>query len=1007
MNVLQRSVSAVLFALTLMPAAALAQSSGIAGVVTDESGAVMPGVTVEAASPALIEGTRSATTDGSGRYAVTELRPGAYTVTFTLTGFSAIKREGIELTTSFTANVNAQMHLGSVTETIVVSGASPIVDVQNVVKQRLVDRDVVDALPTGKSWSQLGVVTVGVSSTLADVGGSAGENQNPLSAHGGSLNDKVIDMDGMRLGLLGTAGGAYASTGLSANDASTQELSFEIGASSAETTGGGVRVNVIPKDGGNTFSGLLFGNFANHAMNSDNFTGRAKFANTTVVTPDFVNQVYDTSAALGGPIVKDRLWFFTAHRQWGAEYYRADAYYEVNPIDYLWDYRPGGLTPDADHRVYDDQQLQSHNARLTWQANANNKISGYFDIQPRCTCHWLSSSTRSAEASGIQRLKPNWQGTLTYNSVINPRMLFSSGIGTMNSRWTQLAQTDGVPIDPATGLPTTAGYAVYDLAYGLTYRSIGTPGIDQRTNYSSTRSARASLSYVTGSHTAKFGFGLVSGPLRIATFMGPASNDSTLAFLNQVPYALVRYATPTLQKTNLDADLGVFATDQWRVHRLTVNAGLRFDWLKASVPAQHFDAGTWVPARDYPAIKNVPNWKDLNPRLGVVYDVFGSGKTALKASLNRYVAEESTFTAQANNPVVTSRYASLQGWSDLNGDYQPQANELFGPQLPLPGQPGGAGAVGSSLPTTRYDPSVLTGWGKRRNNWEVSAGIQQELLPRVSADVTYYRRSQGNFISTDNLAVSNTDYQQFCVTAPSDPRLPSPGAVLCGNYDLTPAAAARLTDNVVGFNDASKQHSEVWNGADISLSARLGSSSNPTYLAGGLSTGRTAYSNCGVVDNPGLFTGTLNVIGEVTSGYCEWKTNFLTQLKFTGVHTFPWDIQASGTFQSSPGPMVRATFNATSANTTLGRPLAGYVTYPVELIEPGTQYGDRLNQLDLRFAKIFKMGGKRRLKGMFDIYNSLNANPVVTQNNTFGPLWLKPQQILVGRLLKVGAQFDF
>ena len=183
-----------------------------------------------------------------------------------------------------------------------------------------------------------------------------------------------------------------------------------------------------------------------------------------------------------------------------------------------------------------------------------------------------------------------------------------------------------------------------------------------------------------------------------------------------------------------------------------------------------------------------------------------------------------------------------------------------------------------------------------------------------------------------------------------------------------------------------------------------------TFVSGGVSSGKTSFSNCTAIDNPGLFSATTNLLGNLNSRDCEWSTTYRTQVKLAIVHTFWKDIQASATFQSNPGPMVRAIWNATNAVVapSLGRNLAGYPSgYPIELIDIGTQYGDRLNQLDLRFAKQFKLTARRRVQAMVDIYNALNANPVVSFNTTYGPTWLTPTQILVGRFVKVGARFEF
>src|SRR5215469_13044252 len=176
---------ATVLASVIAPRSSFAQATGIAGVVKDTSGAVLPGVVVEAASPALIERTRSATTDAQGQYKILDLRPGTYTVTFTLPGFATVKREGIELPAQFTATVNADLRIGTLEETVVVNADSPVVDVQNVVRRQVVNQDVIATMPTSKNWSTIGIMTVGVYSNQNDVGGSAGEHQNQLKAHGG------------------------------------------------------------------------------------------------------------------------------------------------------------------------------------------------------------------------------------------------------------------------------------------------------------------------------------------------------------------------------------------------------------------------------------------------------------------------------------------------------------------------------------------------------------------------------------------------------------------------------------------------------------------------------------------------------------------------------------------------------------------------------------------------------------------------------------------------------
>src|SRR5438105_1976981 len=259
-------------ALLMLPVAAFAQTSAVAGTVKDTSGAVLPGVTVEAASPALIERVRSAVSDGNGQYKIEALRPGTYTVTFTLPGFSVVKRENIELTSDFTATINADMKVGALEETITVSAESPVVDVQNITTRTVMTRDVLDTIPTGRNIPAVSIMMPGTAISLGgggalsrDVGGSGNLQQSPLQYRGSA--DTVQTVEGMRLNNL-CANGAYS--GVSWNDQSSQETSYVTGADSAEMGQGGMRVNMVPKDGGNSFKGVIFGNYADGAWASDN-----------------------------------------------------------------------------------------------------------------------------------------------------------------------------------------------------------------------------------------------------------------------------------------------------------------------------------------------------------------------------------------------------------------------------------------------------------------------------------------------------------------------------------------------------------------------------------------------------------------------------------------------------------------------------------------------------------------------------------------------------------------
>jgi carboxypeptidase family protein len=957
-----------------------AQTGSIAGVVKDATGAIMPGVTVEASSPALIEQTRSVTTDDKGQYKIIDLRPGVYEVTFTLPGFNIVKREGIELTTQFTAVVNAEMRVGAISETVTVTGESPVVDTQRVQQVKVMTRDVIDAVPTGKTFQNIGVlvpgVTIGAGGTGAtpyDVGGSSGEQQVQMAIHGGATADMVVQMDGMRFNNL-CGSGSY--TGVSGNDAGVEQISFETGAISAEMGTGGIRVNLIPKEGGNAFKGTFFLNGTNQSFQSNNLTDSLQSQGLFAVNK--IKRVWDVNGSLGGPIARNKLWFYFASRYWGLDKFPADSFYDA-------DARYFAFAQDRTRQGVDDSWNLSNATRLTWQVTPRNKITAYVDIQDRKTGHWFVGQggifgLTTPEASWIQRTPINHLLQAKWTSTASSRMLIEAGMSVYDQEYTRWPQP-GV---------TTDTLSVRDNATGR--RINAAPYYSE--HYSTLRTYTAAMSYVTGSHAMKVGMNLSEGPRHE---VARVNQDMTLVFSGATAVQAILTASPRDAHERLNADMGIYAQDQWTVNRLTVNAGIRFDYLNAKLEDQHFPAGTFVPARDLGAITNLPSWKDLGPRLGLAYDLFGNGKTAFKTSFSRYVASQTVGFASQFNPLggtVTGAGFSGTGadtrvWTDPNGDKIVQLSELGATSNPL---------FGTTFLATTPAADVAKGWFKRGNNWEYSASAQHEIFPQVAVGAAYFRRWFGNFTHTDALGVGPSDYTPYCITAPSDSRIgPLSGQPVCGLFDVSATARPLLSVNrVVDFADSSKR-SQVFNGIDLTVSARK----DKLLLAGGTSTGRTATKNCETFDSPDV-------------RFCENTPPFLTQVKVLGSYTLPYDVQISGTFQSIPGPALQASWSITSAianagPTPLGRNLSAN-SATVTLIEPNTMFGDRLNQFDMRFARIFKMN-RYRFQGMVDIYNVFNKSAVLAYNTTFSTAptseWLHPTDVLQGRLIKIGGQLTF
>src|SRR2546426_243845 len=316
----QRIACAVLIAsCTIAATSAWAQTAGsgtIAGAVTDSSGAVLPGVTVEASSPALIEKVHTAITDGQGQYSLVDLRPGEYTVTFTLAGFSVVRREGLALNAGITLAVNGVLRVGTVEETVTVTGATPVVDVQGVRSQAILTREVVDALPTSTGNFMYASLTLGARLTVGqqDVGGNQGENFTNFVVHGGHSSDSRIVQEGLPMQTLEAGAGGRRNK---VNELAVQETTLETSGMSADSETGGGQENIIPKEGGNKLALSVKAAYTNGDLQSDNLNDALRARG--VRTPPNVKSIYDYGVGLGGAVARDKLWFFTAHRWWGAQ----------------------------------------------------------------------------------------------------------------------------------------------------------------------------------------------------------------------------------------------------------------------------------------------------------------------------------------------------------------------------------------------------------------------------------------------------------------------------------------------------------------------------------------------------------------------------------------------------------------------------------------------------------------------------------------------------------------
>ena len=349
--------------LVLVSAVSAAAQSSIAGVVTDGTGAVLPGVVVEARSPVLIEQVKAGVTDGQGQYRIVDLRPGTYAVTFSLAGFSNVLRDGITLESNFVAKIDAVLKIGSIEETITVTGAAPVVDVQSSQRREVLTSEVMDTLPTGRTFSTLAKALPAVAGQAADVGGStSSEFRGGVSAYGGPGEQILIDGMSMSPGQ-----GDGSQTVLFLNHGTVQEYVYQINGASAEFQTGGVQISMIPKTGGNRFAGTGVAIYSNKSLQTLNASAE-QLAAGLPASPG-IDNIYDLNLSVGGPVRKDRIWFFASYRRWAA-----------NPrLPMLHD---GKLGP-AGTQLVDKNLNTSTGVRLTAQVTPRNKVTVYYDSVPR------------------------------------------------------------------------------------------------------------------------------------------------------------------------------------------------------------------------------------------------------------------------------------------------------------------------------------------------------------------------------------------------------------------------------------------------------------------------------------------------------------------------------------------------------------------------------------------------------------------------------------------------
>jgi hypothetical protein len=1119
------------------PTASGQELASIAGVVKDTSGGVLPGVTVEIASPALIEKVRTTTTDANGAYRVAGLPVGTYTVTFVLTSFNSVQHSNVLLSSGLTAAVNAELGVGNLREAVVVEAQAATIDVQSARQVTVFSGDDLKDLPAVRNVSNLMNLVPGITMQTGLINSAGGvcvggvgvwcsPNVYSFNAHSSQL-----DADGLRQGrlmvdgmVLNTASNTVTGVigGYIADVTNAQEVSFSLSGALGESETGGTSINIVPRTGGNRYAGTYYTHYTQKEWfdkNDGTHKGNPVTGAPAAQAQHIIHE-HDVTGSFGGPIRRDALWFYATARTQRKE---------ASTADRLWPNRNSGIwgknyQPDRSVEPLNYMNMWNNaSTRITWQAKGNNKFNLFWDEQDSCQdpCGGSVATFWSPESQWSVHTYPNRVNQLRWTNPFTNRILLEGGwtYTTQHYNFTKHRYYENPQDIPriqesgtTVGLDETA--TRFNNGQSVWSGSISSGNLDNLDN----NRVFLSSSLVTGSHNAKIQYDgqfysqvqnvVLNQPRLTFTYMTPgatcfnAANPSastcgnTSLHFPSDPFNSVRRPVPT--SVTIDAGdrtfdenvstHSVFVQDQWTVKRFTLSGAIRYDHARSQYgetcigPDIYVAVGYCTPAADG------VRFHDITPRANVAWNVFGDGKTAVKFNVGRYLGAagfQDVYTGA--NPARRTLNSMNRTWDDLNGNRMPdcvwtdaaehttlgdrcgnvgaQTMRRFGKDPYLLDETGDAiglntthcGRTEKGIPQAvldycgRADQNLLSGYGKRRSEWQFGFGVQREILPRLSAEVTYNQRWYRNQENTDTIGVgcdlygadteacidgmmnyTHPQYSFYSFRAPLDPRLPDGGGYLINGLSNRSTATAPSGPDAITRTD----YYYGWRGIDTNFVYRA---RGGFRINGGTSTGKSVRNICTVMDSPDV---RMREGGHNPS--CEPWRPWQTNVRGSASYTIPWiDVLTSVTFQSRPGTERSANVQFTyrdaiwapgsewRATNTAGCPTTGANAAPVgcfygvnnnnnittNVLDFSDLWGERISLADVKFAKNFRFQGRRLNVGV-DVYNVTNSDAVTSYQNTYtldNPntpdvelnQWGNPTGLIAPRFARVTVQFDF
>jgi hypothetical protein len=960
-----------LLCVSAVSAVAQIQGGSINGTIKDEQGGVLPGVVVTVQG---VDATQTFTTEAAGEFRFLNLAPGAYTVTSALQGFTTVVRENVIVAVGRNVELPMTMKVASVAETITVTGESPIVDSRAMGTATNFTSEELAKIPTSRDPFALVRSVPGVLIDRVNIGGNETGQQSNFVSKGTRPQDAVWTMDGINITDMAATGASPSYY----NYDNFEEIQVSTAGQDIKQPTGGMGLNLVVKRGGNQFHGGVRGYFDNDKLESSNVPDELLATGVTPETSDHNKQISDYGFDLGGPILKEKAWFYGSYSLQDVRLVR----------------RAGALV--------DRTQLKNPNVKLNWQATKKDMVSFlYFD-------GFKIKDGRSPGISGILFDAPTatfhqdnayadnpfhglWK--IADDRVVNSNMFLSAKFAYFNT---------GFILDPVGGLSGQAGRSF------TTAQSFGS--VNQSLNVRPQKVANIDVnSFLTGmgaSHDLKYGFGFRT----VDAVSGTRWPGNMILALENSPTDLRAQVFRQGYGGNRADYLDFYVGDTISRHRLTVDLGLRYDqqWGKA-LPSDTLANAAFpsvVPGLSFTGYDTPFTWKNVSPRAGVTYALDESRKTIARASFSRYSGQLETGTVGVTNPSSTAGSATYR-WIDLNSDHLAQANEVQLNQFIT-----AAGGFNPANPTAVTSANVLDPNLKAPRTTSFVAGVDRELIPNLAVQVNYsYTKTNelfGNFTGriTPRVGVAITDYSLgsgFSGTLPDGTPyniptyIPNAAKVAAGGNGF-------LTTNIPGY-------STDYQGLELGVVKRL-SNKWMGRVAFSLNNARDHFSDpAGVYDTNGNPTPTLSEplkdAGQFApqsggSGSGSIYINAKWQFNANAMYQAPYGIEVSGNVfgrQGYPLPLFRqgtsAALGPDSSLSIMVTPEVDYLRYP------------NLWNTDLRAARTFKANSVT-IRGILDAFNVFNVNTgLVRNNNIASPTFNALAQNLSPRIFRVGLVVGF